>query len=378
MEHPGIAFHTFQLIWRWCQVYQVTLGLVMKRAILSRLLKTRIVFLCYSALMNNIQCCTSIVIVDCKCKNVARHTASTFKKCVSSCGWYMATVRAMETFPQLQSANTGMNVIYMRAYSKQNKKKYQREWKMSHTIFNCLGNKIGWLISQAQIRWGKLFAKCECYKMVVSLGKNIIYEIQKNSDDNNNWIQTMRPKLIPSHQFRVCFKVPGASGCNTSSQYVKYLASKVICEHFSMNTLQKQWSSPRATAAVKSLTTLILMSADSSHSACPSAAMVSVWNILSQKPSENISVWISYKINEAHLEPWQQWKVRPPWFWCQKIYRPVHVQVRQKSQCQKSCPESPLQIFQYEYPVKTMGPTLSHGSSEKFDRAAFDKEILVI
>ena len=39
----------------------------------------------------------------------------------------MATVRAMETFPQLQSANTGMNVIYMRAYSKQNKKKYQRE-----------------------------------------------------------------------------------------------------------------------------------------------------------------------------------------------------------------------------------------------------------
>ena len=52
--------------------------------------------------------------------------------------------------------------------------------------------------------------------------------------------------------------------------------------------------------------------------------------------------------------------------------------MRQWSQCQVTCPESPLRIFQYENPVKTMGPTLSHGSSEKFDRAASDKEIPII
>ena len=54
-----------------------------------------------------------------------------------------------------------------------------------------------------------------------------------------------------------------------------------------------QWSAPWAVAAVKILTTLSLTTECVSLSACTSAVMMSVSNILSQNPSGNILVWIS-------------------------------------------------------------------------------------
>ena len=55
----------------------------------------------------------------------------------------------------------------------------------------------------------------------------------------------------------------------------------------------KQQSAPWAVAAVKNSTTLLLTWKSVSLSACTSAVMMSVSNILSQNPSRNILVWIS-------------------------------------------------------------------------------------
>jgi hypothetical protein len=60
------------------------------------------------------------------------------------------------------------------------------------------------------------------------------------------------------------------------------------------------------------------------------------------------------------------------------MYHLVHVQVWQQSQCEISCPKCPLQIFRYEYPVRTTKLTLSYGSSEDSDHADSDIEVLMI
>jgi len=188
---------------------------------------------------------------------------------------------------------------------------------MSHTIFNCLGDEMECLISQAQVSWGKLLTKYMCYEMVVSMGKNIIYvdENKGNIGGDMNWFQTVRPKF--DHQF--CFNELG------NGHYVKYLASKSICSDFSMNVPWKQWSAPWAAAAVRKLTALLLTLESVSPSAPPSAVIISVLNILSRNPSENISVWISLENNSAHLELWQQWKFQPHCISCWNLDHLVHV-----------------------------------------------------
>ena len=65
--------------------------------------------------------------------------------------------------------------------------------------------------------------------MVVSMGKNIIYvdENESNPDDDMNWIQTVRPKFDQE----CCFNEVG------KGNYVNYLAFKTSCEDFSMKVL---------------------------------------------------------------------------------------------------------------------------------------------
>ena len=114
-----------------------------------------------------------------------------------------------------------------------------------------------------------------------------------------------------------------------------------------MNNLWKQQSAPWAIATVKNVITLFLRSEASSRGTRPSAATTSLSNILSRNPSANNSVSISHQKNAAHLEPQQQWRNWLRWFWgdCSvRFYRLGHFPVRQWSQYWIFCPETPLKI----------------------------------
>ena len=130
---------------------------------------------------------------------------------------------------------------------------------------------------------------------------------------------------------------------------VKYLVPKPPWEYFGMNVPWKRRSLPRAVAAVKKLTALLLTSESVSPSARPSAATISVWHILSRIPSGNISVTISHENKGSHFELQQQWRIWLHAVWCWNLSDQVHVQVRRWSRYQISCPESPLEIFQWQY-----------------------------
>ena len=127
-------------------------------------------------------------------------------------------------------------------------------------------------------------------------------------------------------------------------------------------------STPWAMTAVKKLTKLLLMLEFVLPSACPSTATVSMSNIESRSPSAINWSLISHKNNGAHLGPWQQWKFGWDCF-CGSFHFSVHVEVRRPSLCWISCPETPLQIFQYQSPRKTTERTLSCGSNEEIDWA---------
>ena len=184
---------------------------------------------------------------------------------------------------------------------------------MSDTISKCLGNETTCLIS---VSWGKLFTKCECYKVVVSSETNIIYVYgnESNVGDEKNWVQTMRPKFD-----RQSWPNLNEMG---NSLYIKYFVSKAICKmsDVSMNILWKQRSVPRATAAVKKLTALLPTSSSVSPNARISAG-IPVLNIFSWKPSA------------AH--------------------------------------------FQYGYHMETTQRTLSYGSSKEIDRSSPDTGICI-
>ena len=120
--------------------------------------------------------------------------------------------------------------------------------------------------------------------------------------------------VSPKFEDQWCFNEVG------NGHYVKYFASKSGCNDFSMNM---------------------------------------AWN------------------NGAHLELWQQWRNRPHCFWHWNLYHLVHVQVWRWSRRQISCPETPLQIFRYEYPLQTTKRTLSYGRSENCDRAASHAGIFI-
>ena len=142
-----------------------------------------------------------------------------------------------------------------------------------------------------------------------------------------------------------------ASKCSNKLRH-KYLVPKANCKYFSMNTPQTELSEPWAIAAVKMSTALLLMSESLSPSAPPSAVTILASNILSRKPSANISVWESCKLNSAHLELLPLWIISLHSTWRQDIHHAVYVQVRWQSQYRISCPESHLQIFEYEHPAK--------------------------
>jgi len=149
------------------------------------------------------------------------------------------------------------------------------------------------MVSQARVRWRKLFAECWCYKMVVNSGKNIIYEDQDeiNLGDDKNYSQTRGPK-----EARFCVKQWRKRKC------IKYLVPKTLCKCFNMNIPQNKHSAPWAMHALRKSSILLLMWRSLLHPARPSATMSCVSNIFSRKPSANILIWMARKINSAHLE----------------------------------------------------------------------------
>ena len=139
-----------------------------------------------------------------------------------------------------------------------------------------------------------------------------------------------------------------------------------------------QQGAPWAIAEVKILTTFLLMPKSPSLGGCISVVRVFVIGISSQTPVTT-SVWISREINGEYLdsELWKQSKFRPCFLRLGNLYHLVHVQVRRQSQVQISCLESPLQLFQYEYYMKSRMHTLSYGSSEEIDGNSFDGGIFI-
>ena len=73
---------------------------------------------------------------------------------------------------------------------------------------------------------------------------------------------------------------------------VNYIVSKALCQCFGMNIPRERWSAPWAMAAVKISATLLLMPESSLLSARPSAATISVSNILFRMASAKISLSI--------------------------------------------------------------------------------------
>ena len=156
---------------------------------------------------------------------------------------------------------------------------------------------------------------------------------------------------------------------------VKFLVPRALWQYFDMNISWKKRSAPWDITPVKILTTLLSNLCPSYLSARTSAAAISVWTLLSQTPSANISVWISRENNGAYLALWPQWTSGPCRFWSRNLHHLAHIQVQRSSRRQTFCLESPLAIFQYEHPLTTMDRTMLYGSSDNFHHTRSDVRI---
>lgn len=161
------------------------------------------------------------------------------------------------------------------------------------------------------------------------------------------------------------------------------ISSRRCSDYFSMNIPMKKRGAPWAVAEVKFLTTFLSPVISESWwrpGACPCAARISFANILYWKPSTTSLVRISY---------WKQWG--PPWAMTEVRILTTFLLISESSLASLSaCPSAVRTLVsnilfrkpaattsQYDYIVKTMGCTLSHGSSKENNCAAFDHGIFI-